>query len=166
MVKAFSNFIKRNDKFKDLRLLIAGKKGWNFEDSLDAPNKYGVEKNVKFIGRIDDNDIPPLLSGTKALINMSLDEGFSLTVLEAMACSTPLIISDIPAHKEIAGSYGNYANPNEPDQIEKIIQNVLTNPDHKKVESALFAARTYSWENTAQKMLDIFTKSYAKYIKG
>jgi glycosyltransferase involved in cell wall biosynthesis len=160
MIQGFSKLVKNNERYKDLKLLIAGKKGWNFDESLNAPEKYNVAENVRFIGRIDDSEIPPLLSGAKAFINMSLQEGFSLTALEAMACSCPLILSDIEAHHEISGSYGNYANPTDPENISFVIQNVLDDPDFKKVESALYAARTYTWESAAQKTLDLFIKTY------
>jgi glycosyltransferase involved in cell wall biosynthesis len=107
MVRAFCQFISENKDMKNTLLLIIGKKGWDYEESLEAPQKYGVEKNVKFLGRIPEEDLPILYSGAKWYINVSFEEGFGLPLLESMACGIPSVVSNIPAHKEV-GDYLRY----------------------------------------------------------
>jgi len=58
---------------KNTLLLIAGKNGWDYQESLEAPDKFGITKNVKFIGRVPQEDLPALYSGSKGYINISYD---------------------------------------------------------------------------------------------
>jgi len=51
-IRAFSQFIDENPEMKNTLLLIAGKNGWDYQESLEAPDKFGITKNVKFIGRV------------------------------------------------------------------------------------------------------------------
>lgn len=70
---------------------------------MAAPKKFGVEKQVKFIGRIADADLPVLFnySGARVFAFPSLFEGFGLPILEAISCGCPVVASDIPSHREI-----------------------------------------------------------------
>jgi len=135
MIRAFSQFLNENPEFKDLKILIAGKNGWDFEESLEAPQKYGVEENVMFLGRVPTEDLPALLSGAKAYVNFSYEEGFGLPLLESMACGTPCVVSDIPAHREIADYLGIYSNQHNvedmKDGIFKILKGQIIDEKHK-----------------------------------
>ncbi|MFC1700196.1 glycosyltransferase family 4 protein, partial [Patescibacteria group bacterium] len=92
MIAGFSKAAKSHP---DLKLLIAGKRGWDFDESLSAPKKYGVGNKVMFLGRALDEDLPSLFSGAVGHINVSFEEGFGLPLLEALACETPSVVSDI-----------------------------------------------------------------------
>lgn len=82
-------------------LIIAGKKGWKCENLLKK-----VPENIIFAGRVADEILPALYKNAEALILPSIEEGFGLPVLEAMAAGTPVIHSDIPALMETAGNAG------------------------------------------------------------
>ncbi len=152
IVEAFSK-IKTDMPFK---LLICGKLGWDYKNSLDAPKKFNIEDKVVFAGRIPDEDLPVLLSGAVAYINMSFEEGFGLPLLEAMACSTPCLVSDIEAFRELGQSSVLYADPNNVDKIAEMLQYILDeNYPSEWINSAKNASLNYTWAATAMKTLEV-----------
>jgi glycosyltransferase involved in cell wall biosynthesis len=157
MVAGFSEAIKNDKELKDCKLLISGKLGWLYQDSLDAPKKYGVEDAVVFLGRTPDEDLPALLTGAEYFISCSLDEGFGIPLLEAMACQTPAIVSDIPAFRELGRNLPIYVEPKNITEIKKgIIRGLKNPPDKKKLRDLKERANFYTWEKGAQQLISIF----------
>ena len=157
MIRAFSQFISENKDMKNTLLLIVGKKGWDYEESLEAPQKYGVEKNVKFLGRIPEEDLPILYSGAKGYINVSFEEGFGLPLLESMACGIPSVVSNIPAHKEVGDYLPIYVDPNNIENIKDGIFEIMTRSFDKK--EFIERSKNFSWKNTAEKTLEVLGKT-------
>jgi len=157
MIRAFSQFISENKDMKNTLLLIVGKKGWDYEESLEAPQKYGVEKNVKFLGRIPEEDLPILYSGAKGYINVSFEEGFGLPLLESMACGVPSVVSNIPAHKEVGDYLPVYVDPNNIENIKDGIFEIMTRYFDKK--DFIERSKNFSWKNTAEKTLEVLEKT-------
>jgi len=157
MIRAFSQFISENKNMKNTLLLIAGKKGWDYEKSLEAPQKYGIEKNVKFLGRVPEEDLPVLYSGAKGYINVSFEEGFGLPLLESMACGIPSVVSNIPAHKEVGDYLPIYVDPNNIENIKDGIFEIMTRSFDKK--DFIERSKNFSWKNTAEKTLEVLEKT-------
>ena len=80
-------------------LILAGRRGW----LADSIFEQGQAKGVRFLDYVPDEDLPALYSSALAYVAPSLYEGFGFTVLEAMACGTPVICSDGGALPEVAG---------------------------------------------------------------
>ena len=156
-IRAFSQFINENQEMKNTQLLIAGKNGWDFEESLEAPLKYGVVENVKFLGRVPTEDLPALFSGSKGYINISYEEGFGLPLLESMACGVWGVVSDIPAHREVGGSLPIYADPNNIENIKDGIFKIMTSSFDKNL--LLDRAQGFSWRRTAKRTLEILKET-------
>lgn len=156
MLEAYSKAINEHPELQNTKILLVGKTGWNFAESLEAPKKFGIEKNTIFMGRIPDDDLPPLMSGAEGYISCSLDEGFGLPLLEAMACETPCIVSAIPAHKELGGSFPTYVEPKSVSEISKAIWELFTKPKNITVIlGAKKRANSYTWNQTASKTLSV-----------
>ena len=154
MVNAFSKVVIEND---NIGLLICGKLGWLYQESLESPKRYGVEKNVKFVGRVTDDDLPVLLSGAKYFISLSLEEGFGIPLLEAMACQLPSIVSDIPSFKEIGEYTQIYVDPQNLEKITDILKNALNSPtDQNKINKAYELSKKYTWEKTSSTLISLF----------
>ncbi len=85
----------------NINLVIVGKLGWDYQEILAAPKKFGVFGRVKFLGYVPRTDLPTLYTGAAVLAAPSLFEGFDLPILEAMVCGCGVIASDIGAHREI-----------------------------------------------------------------
>jgi len=164
MVHGFSLALEENKDLRDAKLLISGKLGWMYQDSLDAPKKYGVQDNVMFLGRTPDVDLPILYSGAEYFINLSLEEGFGIPLLEAMACETPAIVSDIPAFRELGREFPIYVDPYSIYSIRDGIKKALTKKrPAEDIKKAREISQKYTWENTAEQLLTLF-QSLVKHL--
>jgi glycosyltransferase involved in cell wall biosynthesis len=97
----------------DLRLVIAGKRGWLTESIERRAGELGVAERVHFTGYVADDDLPALLSGTLAFVFPSLYEGFGMPVLEAMACGAPVLTANTSSLPEVAGDAALLVDPED-----------------------------------------------------
>lgn len=150
----------KDRKMRGLKLVIAGKKGWLYDKILEAPKKFGIEGEVIFAGRIDENDLPGLYKGAQAFILPSLTEGFGLPVLEAQATGVPVVCSDKGALREIAGNAAIFINPLKTSEITRAIKRVLEDKTLASVlvENGLKNAKALSWRETAYNTLKLIEK--------
>ena len=159
MVRGYSEALKKNPDLSDTKLLIVGKTGWSSEESYGAPKKFGVEKNVLFPGFLPDEDLAALFSGAEAFISISLEEGFGLPLLEAMACETPALVSDIPAFKEVGGEFPLYVNPQDYEEIGNSIALIFHGGyKRERIYGAKLRSQEFTWDRTAKKTLEIIQK--------
>lgn len=158
LIEAFS-LVAKDLPNNEVKLAIAGKLGWSYEESLNAPHKFGIENRVKFLGRVSDEDLPVLISGATAYVNPSLEEGFGLPLLESMASSTPCLVSSIGAHKELGENTVMYFDPNDiNDMKEKMIKILSEGYPENLIEKAYERSKMYTWEKSAEKTLEVFKK--------
>ncbi len=87
------------------RLVLVGRRGWENESVLDhLQRSEAAAKLVHEVSDLQDPQLARLISGARALLAPSFTEGFDLPVIEAMSLGTPVIASDIPVHRELAGA--------------------------------------------------------------
>lgn len=101
-IKGFKSYIESSGS--DAALVLIGGDGWRNEEiyaEIESARKTGVHI-IKPTGYVPDEDIPALLSGAIALLQLSWHEGFGMSVLHALACGTPVLASDISALHEAA----------------------------------------------------------------
>jgi len=164
------NLIRLIEAFKNidnLKLVIVGKttglgrQGWMYEEILKAPKKYGIEEKVIFTGFASTEDLPYLLAGSRAFILVSLYEGFGIPVVEAMACGTPVIVSNVSSLPEAAGSAGLLINPESVEQITQAIRTIAFDSKlrAKKSKEGLKQAKKFSWPKMAKLVLKVFKES-------
>ncbi len=161
LVRLIEAFSKLTPSF-DVKLVIVGKttgpgrQGWKYEDILNAPKQFGVEGRVIFTGFAPTDDLPPLLSGSKLFVLPSLWEGFGIPVLEAMACGTPVVVSNVSSLPEVAGDAGTFIDPYSVDSIKEGIEGLLKDEKlrQKKIQLGLERVNKFSWENCARKTLE------------
>lgn len=115
--KNIERLIKTIDKIRDKKLVIAGSKGWLSDEIYQLPKKLGIERNIKFLGYIPDENLPALYSGAIALVFPSLFEGFGLPILEAQACGCPVVTSNTSSMPEVAGKGAILVDPYQIDDI-------------------------------------------------
>ncbi len=136
-------------------MVIAGKKGWAYNGVRDLVNRLGIEKDVIFLDYIDDNDLVLLYNTASLFIMPSLYEGFGLPVLEAMACGTPVVASNVSSIPEVLKDAGILVNPYDKDSICDGMFRVLTDVKLQEElrEKSLKRAKFFSWEKTARLVL-------------
>jgi len=155
VIEAFGQI---GDKYPNLKLVIAGKKGWLFDEIFKTVNKCGISDKVVFTDYFPDEDKPALLSGAKMLVSPSLFEGFGLHVLEAMACGTPVVVSDICSYPEIVGEAGLMVDPYEVSSIREGLEKILNMTEKQYndlVAKGISQAGKFSWEDTSLKTLKL-----------
>ena len=162
LIRAFSK-LKKNKKFP-YKLLIAGKKGWNYEEIFNTVNALHLEKEVIFTGYVAAEELPIIYNGATLSVYPSLYEGFGLPPLEAMACGTPLISSNSSSLPEVVGNGGIMVDPYDVDAMAEKIDQVLS--DKKKqvelIHKGFQQTKKFSWEKTARETLKIYEEIYHK----
>lgn len=130
----------------DIYLLISGKFG---AENVFQKNCYNIKsKRIKFIGNVTDAELKRLYSNALSFIYISLYEGFGLPPLEAMACGTPVIVSNNSSLPEVVGNMGIKVNPYNKNEIADAIllssQNFWVNKNQLKKY-----VERYDWKITA-----------------
>jgi glycosyltransferase involved in cell wall biosynthesis len=94
------------------KLIIAGRRGWENENVLDILERSRVlAPFVAEVADLSDAGLASLIAGATALVAPSFAEGFGLPVAESLAVGTPVLASDISAHREVGGDFATYLDP-------------------------------------------------------
>jgi glycosyltransferase involved in cell wall biosynthesis len=151
----------------DVQLVVAGGGvAWNPEgtDLLDAAlasAPTGVRDRVVRTGYVSDSDKVALLTGAEVFVYPSLYEGFGLPVLEAMACGTPVVTSNVSSLPEVAGDAALLVDPADPEAIAAEVERVLSDGALRKqfVDLGLQRAKGFTWEATAARTAEVLKKA-------
>lgn len=127
------------------KLIIVGAKGW-----LSDPIYKMAGSNIKFLGRVSDQELAKLYKRAKALLFPSLFEGFGLPILEAQACGCPVITSNISSMPEIAGKGAVFVDPYSVDDIVRGMERLQVTGNRQQLVNAGFEnIKRFSWEKCA-----------------
>jgi len=143
-----------------IKLVIAGGKGHNFDKNIDkCIKKYNLQSEIVMPGFIDEEDKSAIMKSADIFVFPSLYEGFGIPILEAMSVGTPVIASDIPPHKEIAGSAALFFEPNNPRDLSEKIISLADNKNLKQelIDKGFEQAKTFSWQKASEKMVKIIS---------
>lgn len=146
-----------------LNLVISGKKAWLFDQIFALVKQLGLEDRVKFTGFVDEATKVTLMQEASAYILPSFHEGFGITVLEAMACGTPVVISDVASLPEVGGDAAIYVDPHDPASIAKGIRTAIGPNRAEFVEKGLKRVKSFSWTKCAQLTLTCLETATAKH---
>jgi glycosyltransferase involved in cell wall biosynthesis len=143
------------------RLVIAGKKGWLNEEFYRQLRRLGLEDDVLLLGFVPDEDLPALYSAATLFAFPSLYEGFGLPPLEAMACGTPVVVSDTSSLPEVVGDAGIKIGPRDVRGFARAMEQVLMDePLQKEMShSGEQQARGFTWEKAAQETLAVYNRA-------
>jgi glycosyltransferase involved in cell wall biosynthesis len=138
------------------QLLLAGKRGWLYDDLFKQINRLGLADRVRFPGYIAEGDKAALLSGALAFVFPSRHEGFGLPVLEAQSCGCPVITSATSSLPEVAGDGALLIDPEDTAAITAAMHRITTEPAlrHTLVERGFVNVRRFSWRRCAQTALN------------
>ena len=146
------------DQGLDMHYAIAGGSGWLEDEMYRSIKETGLEDRVHILGFAPDEDLPALYTGARALLAVSLYEGFGLPILEAMACGTAVITSDLSSLPEVAGSAGILVNPLDTDAISAAMMRLLTDAALRRqlVAAGIEHVKRFSWAKTARRHKSIY----------
>lgn len=139
-------------------LVVAGGYGWLYEEVLTIVEELNLQQDVHFLGRVPDNDLWKLYVGAHCLVHAAHYEGFGLPPLEAMACGTPTIVSNVSSLPEVVGDAALLVDPEDWEEIAVAMHRLLTDDAlHAELcEKGLRRAQCFSWEQAAKQTLSIY----------
>jgi glycosyltransferase involved in cell wall biosynthesis len=161
LVEAFAVLrgeIQDHPVYRDLRLLIIGDEISRYPALRQAVIQSRVEETVRFLGFVPIETLRAFYQAASAFVFPSLYEGFGLPPLEAMACGTPVVCSHVSSLPEVVGEAAEVVNPENVFDIARGMREVLLNPVRRGqlVERGFEQARRFSWERTAQLVLEAY----------
>jgi glycosyltransferase involved in cell wall biosynthesis len=163
LIQAFSNLkfqtpaLRAGTSVSNLKLVLAGSKGWLCDEILAQVKRSGLEGQVLLPGRVADEDKAALVSGTTALVFPSLYEGFGLPIVEAMQCGAPVICSNTSSLPEVAGDAALLVDPLDVDALTRAMLRLLAEADLRRtlVERGYAQAQKFSWQSCAATVLSV-----------
>ncbi len=155
LIRAFVEFKRQLGVGSPIELVLAGKFGFG-KEAIQAELR-SAGSDIKLLGFVPDVDAAALLQGSLALCYPSLYEGFGLPLLEAFAAAVPVIASNIPSSREVAGDAALFVDPSDTPGFVRALQAILHEP---QVRATLIAAGQnrlshYSWSKTATQTWDV-----------
>lgn len=143
------------------KLFIGGGKGWYYNQVFQLVDTLGINDNVIFLGYLPSDDLPLWYNAATMLVYPSQFEGFGLPVLEAMACGTPVITSNVSSLPEVAGDAAWLVDPSNSAALSEAMQQLYSNEDlqHSMREKGLYQGKKFSWRKTAEETNQIYRKA-------
>jgi glycosyltransferase involved in cell wall biosynthesis len=156
LIEAFS--LARNRPGGPTQLVIAGRKGWLYEDVFEAVERLGVSDAVRFLDYIPDGDLPTLYSLASVVAMPSLYEGFGIPVVEAMACGTPVVASSAGSLPEIVGDAGLLAPPEDVDALADALTRAVSDEALRAqlVARGYERVRAFDWDAAARQHVAVY----------
>jgi len=164
LVRAFKRLQERGHK--DYVLTIAGEKGWLYEKIFEEIESSGMEKSIRILGVVRDEDLPLLYNCADLFVYPSLYEGFGLPPLEAMACGVPIITSNTSSLPEVVGNAGIMVDPNDIESLSDEMYRVLEDEElkHRMSRDGLKRSKMFTWEKMVKEVLETY-KAVATHTK-
>ena len=140
---------------KQYDLVIAGGYGWNCQEVLLEAQKPLDEGNIRLLGYVEGEDIVNLTKHASLYLHTSLDEGFGIGSLQALASKTPVIASHTSCHSEILQEHALYFEVMNSDDLASKIEELVETKNIDR-EKAYQYVREFSWENTRDKHVKFY----------
>ena len=152
LLEAYGSWAGRND----FDLVVVSDSQWT-TDEQQRLVKSDLLSRVRLLTDIDDEQLRNLYGEAAAFVYPSLYEGFGIPLLEAMACGCPVVASDIPSSREVAGDAASYFDPASAEDLKTVIDEVLRagrNPARRA--PGIERASLFSWDETARQTLAVY----------
>ncbi len=158
LLQAFRILKDRYSVSAETGLVIAGSKGWLYDETLETIETLGLTDCTFLLGRVSDKDLHRLYVGARCHIHPAYYEGFGLPPLEAMACGTPTIVSNVSSLPEVVNDAALLVDPRDWEEIAVALHRLLTDDDlHAELRRKGFQrASCFSWEQAARQTLEVY----------
>jgi glycosyltransferase involved in cell wall biosynthesis len=142
------------------RLVLAGGNGYGSQAIYSLVCSEGLESRVSLLGYVAADRLPVLYQAASALVFPSLEEGFGLPVLEAMACGLPVVTSQTSSLPEVGGDAALYVDPRDPRDIAAKVVSAIEDPCLRQelIQKGLARARQFPWSRAAEETLNLYNE--------
>ena len=152
LIEAFKQ-LSRDDR--RLRLVITGRPKSGYQEFLTTAQALVAENKIVFVGQVPEALMPALYHEAACFVFPSLYEGFGLPVLEAVACQTPVVASNVSALPEVLGPAAEYVNPESVADIVRGVRSALEERRRRQLVKAGEAqAKKFSWDEAARQHIE------------
>lgn len=167
LVEAF-HLLSQRGVTRGLKLVLAGGKGWLYDNLFQRVEELGLTEDVIFTGVVPDEDLPALMNGALVFVYPSLYEGFGLPALEAMACGVPVITSNASSLPEVAGDAALLVDPYDVEGLAEAMRSLIESEETRSDlrEKGLAQAARFSWERTARETLAAYKHTRTLLVKS
>ena len=157
---AYSKYLEKSDVKR--QLLMADLDKYFLNDILSRNGIEHIRKMIVMPGYIVNSDLPNIYNNAFAFLYTSLRESFGIPLLEAMACGTPVITSNTSSMPEIGGPHAILVNPEDPDEIAKMMLKLEKDDDFYRQQEkiGIERAKLFSWKQTAERLLELYRDVY------
>ncbi len=156
-------FRQLRDRGYDVHLAIVGRKGWLFEEIYATLKELKLGDTVHFLENVSNEDLARLYNAARCLTLPSYYEGFGLPPLEAMACGTPVIVSNCTSLPEVVGDAGLLIDPNSSEALSHAMAKILDDSALRASlgQRGLMRSSEFSWARAAQQTMAIYEQVLA-----
>ena len=144
-------------------LVLVGARGWLCAEVDELVEKLGLKPHCFFLGSVGSHDLSHLYNAARCLVHPAFYEGFGLPPLEAMACGTPVVVSNVSSLPEVVGDAALLVNPENDEEITVALWRLLTDSLlwAELREKGLRRAAAFSWERAAQQTMAVYREAMA-----
>jgi glycosyltransferase involved in cell wall biosynthesis len=146
------------------KLVVAGGKGWYYDQIFAEVERLGLTGEVIFPGYVAQQELPLWYNAADLFVYPSRYEGFGLPVLEAMACGTPVVTTNVASLPEVAGDAALLVSPDDESQLLEAMRRALSDVSLRQeiVTKGLAHAADFTWARTALQTLDTYDRVLGK----
>ncbi|MCA9970959.1 MAG: glycosyltransferase family 4 protein [Anaerolineales bacterium] len=150
--------VLRSASFPKLCLVLAGGRGWLYDDFFARIAALGLQDAVHVLGWVPDEDLPAILAAADLAVQPSLYEGFGLPILEQMACGQVVAASGVSSHPEVGGEAAVYFDPTSVAEMAAVIRRLLTDREEyrHRQQLGLAQAAQFSWQRAARETMAVY----------
>jgi len=157
LLKAYHHLKRRGQV--EHQLVFVGSRGWLDADVFHTIRELNLtDEEVRFLGRVPDDELPAIYALADLVVYPSLYEGFGIPPLEAMACGTPVVASNVTSVPEVVGDAALLVDPKDELALAEAMASVLS--DHslseRLKERGAARARQFRWERTAEQTMQVY----------
>ncbi len=165
LLRAYDELLKTTPH--RLPLVLCGGRGWLCDEVFQLVEELRLQDQVRFTGYVEDADLPALYSAATAFVYPSLYEGFGLPPLEAMACGTPVITSNVTSLPEVVGQAGLLHDPRDARALTKALAELLADEATQQHfrRAGLEQAARFSWERAARETQNVYDEVFQQARK-
>lgn len=158
LLRGYAAWRARPDADPEIKLVLAGAKGWFYEQIFALVTELQLTDHVHFAGYVPDEELPRWYQAAICFVYPSLFEGFGIPVAEAMACGTPVLVSQAESLLEVVGDAGLRFETGNANDLAGKLGMLLADPQLRSKIAAQCVARAtqFTWSRTAEETLAVY----------
>lgn len=139
------------------QLVLAGGKGWAYEEIYETAAKVAASRDIRFIGYVSQSEKNTLYQNASAFVFPSLYEGFGIPPLEAMQFRCPVVCADAASLPEVVGDAAQMVDPLDEESIADGIWRVISDEEYAEslIQKGEIRKELFNWDDSARRLAEL-----------